>query len=320
MFSSGLRGGFSKNVRVLPNINQEKMAAPNNAFYVLEQTHAGLPNSVVYQKVATGDSPTFADLEITGRVQIGGTIETTHPLFIKSKSISGRVTAIQIEEVSGTEGWHIGVEPDGSLGFSNSFSSTPDIIFSDDNRLGVNVGTSPDAPMHILGTGFPVGKFTRETTSTSSISSGYLLHSKTSGNMADGFGGGIVFSIQDNISAEENIATLYAIRDGADNSGAMTLNTYLNGTRTEKLRVDSVGDVKINRGQLYIDQNSTTGAKPVLILDQADISEEMIELVSTIGTGNAIEAIAAKTLTTTHFIKITIPGGLTRYIPCGTIA
>ena len=38
----------------------------------------------------------------------------------------------------------------------------------------------------------------------------------------------------------------------------------------------------------------------------------MIECITTIGTGNAIEAIGSKTLTTTHFIKVTIPGGLTR--------
>ena len=73
-------------------------------------------------------------------------------------------------------------------------------------------------------------------------------------------------------------------------------------------------------GMCHIDQDSATGAIPVLYLDQADVSEEMIEFNTTIGTGNAIEAIAAKTLTTTHFIKVTIPGALTRYIPCGTIA
>ena len=72
--------------------------------------------------------------------------------------------------------------------------------------------------------------------------------------------------------------------------------------------------------KLVVDQQSTTAAKPVLILDQADISEEMIEFITTIGAGNAIEAVGGKTLTTTHFIKITLPGGLTRYIPAGTIA
>ncbi len=70
----------------------------------------------------------------------------------------------------------------------------------------------------------------------------------------------------------------------------------------------------------HVDQASTTAAIPVLTLDQADISEEMIEFVSTIGVGNAIEAVGAKVLTTTHFIKVTLPGALTRYIPCGTIA
>jgi len=71
---------------------------------------------------------------------------------------------------------------------------------------------------------------------------------------------------------------------------------------------------------VHITQASTSGAIPVLALNQTDVSEEMMEFITTIGTGNAIEAIAAKTLTTTHFIKVTIPGGLTRYIPVGTIA
>ena len=76
----------------------------------------------------------------------------------------------------------------------------------------------------------------------------------------------------------------------------------------------------IPSAQLHIDQNSATGAIPTLYLDQADVSEEMIEFNTTIGVGNAIEAVGAKSLTTTHFIKVTLSGGLTRYIPCGTIA
>ena len=72
--------------------------------------------------------------------------------------------------------------------------------------------------------------------------------------------------------------------------------------------------------KLHVDQASADGAIPVLTLDQGDASEEMIEFLCTIGTGNAIEAVGAKSLTTTHFIKVTIQGGLTRYIPVGTIA
>ena len=91
-----------------------------------------------------------------------------------------------------------------------------------------------------------------------------------------------------------------------------------------KMILDKAGNLGIGlaapTSKLHVDQASSVAAIPVLTLDQADVSEEMIEFVTTIGTGNAIEAIAAKTLTTTHFIKVTLPGSLTRYIPCGTIA
>lgn len=70
----------------------------------------------------------------------------------------------------------------------------------------------------------------------------------------------------------------------------------------------------------HVDQPTDDAAIPVLLLDQADVDQDMIEFVCTIGVGNAIEAVGAKTLTVTHFIKVTLPGPLTRYIPVGTIA
>lgn len=120
-------------------------------------------------------------------------------------------------------------------------------------------------------------------------------------------------------------------------SGDSATNTYTviiknaptEGSNSGALLVDS-GDVRIDdklavgaaapSGQLHVDQNSATGAIPVLYLDQGDDSEEMIEFAGTIGVGNAIEAVGAKVLTTTHFIKVTLPGALTRYLPVGTIA
>lgn len=114
-----------------------------------------------------------------------------------------------------------------------------------------------------------------------------------------------------------NLFRIFTNKAGAD-------ITFETGNSAEAIRILDSGNVGIGitapAAQLHVDQASTTGAVPVLYLDQADLSEEMIEFNTTIGTGNAIEAIAAKTLTTTHFIKVTIPGGLTRYIPVGTIA
>lgn len=72
-------------------------------------------------------------------------------------------------------------------------------------------------------------------------------------------------------------------------------------------------------GQLHVDQSNASGAIPVLYLDQADVSEEIFEIVSVAGEGDAIEAVGAKALTTTLFIKCTI-NGVTVYLQAGTIA
>jgi len=71
-------------------------------------------------------------------------------------------------------------------------------------------------------------------------------------------------------------------------------------TPTNTLFLDSTGRVGIGTNaptaKLHTDQSSTTAAIPVLYLDQADVSEEMIEFNTTIGVGNAIEAVGGKTL------------------------
>jgi len=121
-----------------------------------------------------------------------------------------------------------------------------------------------------------------------------------------------------------------ALADNNQNQIVIGYNATGIGSNSVVLGNDSIvttalkGNVGIGTttptAKLHVDQSSTTAEIPVLTLDQADISEEMISFETTIGTGNAIEAVGAKTLTTTHFIKVTLPGGLTRYIPAGTIA
>jgi hypothetical protein len=72
-------------------------------------------------------------------------------------------------------------------------------------------------------------------------------------------------------------------------------------------------------GMIDAVQASTTAAIPVLEIEQLDLSEEMINFVAAIAIGNPIETVGAKTLTTTHFIRIGLNGSF-RYIPVGTIA
>ena len=73
--------------------------------------------------------------------------------------------------------------------------------------------------------------------------------------------------------------------------------------------------------QAVFTQGDTTraGIAP-LKLSQLDVSEALIDFVCAIGTGNGIEAVAAKNLTVTHFVKMLLPGALERYIEVGTIA
>lgn len=109
------------------------------------------------------------------------------------------------------------------------------------------------------------------------------------------------------------------------NENGYDLDTRIEGdTDVYLVNVDAGSDrvgvgVGVPLGKLHIDQSSGTGAIPTLFLDQGDDDQAMIALTATVGTGNAIEAVGAKTLTTTHFIKATITGVGTVYIPCGTI-
>jgi hypothetical protein len=112
-----------------------------------------------------------------------------------------------------------------------------------------------------------------------------------------------------------------------DMPGRIDFRTTPDGsqTPTERMRINALGDVSIGiaasaSGQLHVDQAATDGAQPVLYLDQADVDQPFASFATTVGTGNAIEAVGAKALTTTHFLLVNIVGVGNRYIPLGTIA
>ncbi|MDF1497658.1 MAG: hypothetical protein P1P90_06450, partial [Patescibacteria group bacterium] len=145
-------------------------------------------------------------------------------------------------------------------------------------NLGIN-NTNPAAKLDVVSPNFPVGKFTRLTDVNNDISSGYLLKTQASGDMVDGFGGGIVFDIQDNTSGENHVATLYGIRDGADNSGALTFNTYLNGTRGEGMRINASGFVGIGSNapstRLQVGASNSSVNEGIRITGNADAYLEL---------------------------------------------
>lgn len=122
------------------------------------------------------------------------------------------------------------------------------------------------------------------------------------------------------------IATAYLFHATNPTGAGAVTNAY--GLYVDAITKGGTGNYALytNAGRNWLGDATTivqvnaTGAVPVLTLQQTDDSEDMIEFIGTVGVGNAIEAVGAKTLTTTNFIKVTIAGVGERYIPVGTIA
>jgi hypothetical protein len=165
---------------------------------------------------------------------------------------------------------------------------------------------------------------------TNTIQPALELRHGTSGTEANNIGVGVDFT-QETTAGDHTgmrVAAVAAdVSSGAEDFDCVVSLMEGGAAFAERLRLTSAGRLGVGGAgvssplaQLHIDQDDASGNAACIYADQADVSEPFIHFNTTIGTGNAIEAIGAKTLTTTHFIKIEIPGGLVRYIPCGTIA
>jgi hypothetical protein len=114
----------------------------------------------------------------------------------------------------------------------------------------------------------------------------------------------------------------------SSNPGLLKVSTAANvvtGTATDEAITPAVltasGGLSITgEGVTTFAQSGSAGSDAVISLDQQAPTLPIIDFEGTVATGASIEAVGAKTLTTTHFIKISIDGVGNRYIPAGTIA
>jgi hypothetical protein len=259
------------------------------------------------------DGVKFADL----------TLDTNHDLTITPSS-TGQV--ILQPTTDSTDFFQV-LDADGGLPILN--------VDSTNERVGIGPVAPPEVDFHLSrdgsGTSFITEKYGGAPDMIARRANGTLAVPSAIGANVQLFGFGVRPWFNDTSAfSAGSIGNFTFNSDEAISSTTkgtrFTVGTTENGNNsvTERMRINNAGDMGIGattiNAQLHVDQASTTAAQPVLLLDQADISEEMIEFATTIGVGNAIEAVGAKTLTTTHFIKVTLPGALTRYIPVGTIA
>jgi hypothetical protein len=103
----------------------------------------------------------------------------------------------------------------------------------------------------------------RTTASTNTALSPHRLLVTTSGDMADGFGAILGFSIRDNAGViNEGIATVRALRSGADNSGRLQLTTLNAGSEV-------VGHEVAPTGNNYFPNLGTTASAANAVLNGA---------------------------------------------------
>jgi hypothetical protein len=96
----------------------------------------------------------------------------------------------------------------------------------------------------ISGATFPVLQVERTTTGTNSFFGSTRIQATTSGDMVDGFGPSVNFSIKDNAATSE-IGTIRFVRSGGDTSGRFIISTRNAGTDSEKMTILPNGNVGI---------------------------------------------------------------------------
>ena len=136
----------------------------------------------------------------------------------------------------------------GTLLSTAALSDTANIAYLDTG----NTFSAGGSRQKIEGTADPTLEISRTSTSaTNSILFNTWIKGETTQDMVDGFGTGFSFIIRDSSGTDNPIANFFAIRDGADNSGKVTINTYAGGVSLPALTLRSdktaefAGDINI---------------------------------------------------------------------------
>jgi hypothetical protein len=129
---------------------------------------------------------------------------------------------------------HIHFNDNGIVKFGNTLAAADSGIYFDGVDLVLDTQiTGANASKTVVLHGirveadvFPVSDFIRRTASTNLLNSSWRLSGVTTGDMADGFGTALFWSIEDDAAVRQNIAFFSAERAGADNSGLYRLRVY----------------------------------------------------------------------------------------------
>ncbi len=114
---------------------------------------------------------------------------------------------------------------------------------------------------------------------------------------ANNKGASLAFYGRDHATLPGQIFLSHGGYDAVGGFSIRHLNTA--GAFTTQVFVNIAGDMGVGTtsqtAQLHVDQKSTTAAQPVLSLDQADLSEEFINFITSVGAGRPIDTAAIGT-------------------------
>jgi hypothetical protein len=214
-----------------------------------------LLKGILDQSLYTNSSPTFLNLILSG-LTASMPVSTNASKQLETLSVAGfrtllglgtgdspTFTGLTIGSLSGILKAASGVVAAATIGTSLSYSA-PTL----NTIQGIRTADSPTfAGLTLTGAllvthaNYPVIRGTRSTVLTNEIRAGVSVEHATSGNMADGFGGGFSFDIKDSAGTSNPIGGVFGVRAGADNTGDLWFQTYLAGTSYYRMVLKSSG-------------------------------------------------------------------------------
>jgi len=141
----------------------------------------------------------------------------------------------------------------------------------------------PNGGIMVTGAAFPVSDFIRTAPSTNLVLSAWRLTGQSSGDMADGFGTALFWTIEDDAAVKNNIAYWSAERAGADNTGLIRHFVYEAGVANQIFEASGNTFTVTSRARVQ-------GANALVPISPAQITTDVDDYQGQ-GSGNAMRGL-----------------------------
>jgi len=239
--SAGLNA-FALNITTTGALTGSNLSGTNTGDNAVNTLYSGLITNATHTGEVTGSGAlTVNKTAITGQDVV--TADDADYVLISDTSDSGNLKKALKSDFGGGGGSG-DLKADGTVPLTANWDVGNYDLTAKALTLDGTLTIDTTTVSSITSTTYPVVEFTRSTSSTNAMMGATRLMASTpAGSMVDGFGVTLAFTIQDNAVTKNNIATINAVRAGADNTGDLYFTTYLAGTPTEQMRISSTGAI-----------------------------------------------------------------------------